>query len=764
MRKRSNEEIEPQQREIRTRFGTRLTDDSSPSYKIFTFTPELRQEILKTVSNPLGYPHEYFTIYEEEKMLRNPIQYQNCLNITSTVLNTKSNPIQLIDNINCLKSKPDHILDGYLFPFSEEFINILRNDLGYNIEIVQDYDENGDYVEMLPRGFNNLNIILYYLSYVFRKYKDYVCIAGGFALSYYLITNYGYATKFGDIDIFIHSCNEEIANEIVKLFETTFKALSGEPIFEEENSIYTVLGIFDPDVKFFTPIGISIIKRLYISPSEIIHGFDIDSCCILVNMYGEIWITKRGAYAIKNGYNVVNFDRMSPSYEYRLTKYHRRGFAIWIPQIDYFKSNVVFDANHIGFQGSDVIIRYLIQNAARGYELPGISDYQKINRVIIRPDEENYRVKYPVKFKTLNPGEQINNSFHQQVYEDPIEWYPRNGKLAKFFDNFVERPEEIIIISNINTDYEIENVSGSNVLRKSRSKKENTYLKQEMKLLLKTISEKSPSSYIIGDVPYSALTGLYPSYSTKVVYIWDPRVTTIEIATEFAREVYYNYGLSLVQKRYFENQSLTGYFVPSDSGIVFDPFTIPSDTALVEYYERIVPKSFLSLKTLNHLLNDPETTYDNGPFLSEEKRKSIISFPTVRYAYSSPYAERDYSRYETNTMFLNYVDTKEKSSQPFLKYKPELPHFKQNQLIGQLPNEKLPYDRDLGKIKIVFLDPTISLDKYVRKLEAFEQIKEVFYQNGNFYSTRQVSHDIKNGLKNCTVLKYPIYENYVAAI
>ena len=78
-----------------------------------------------------------------------------------------------------------------------------------------------------------------------------------------------------------------------------------------------------------------IILRLYRSPSEILHGFDVD-CCSLGWDGKTLWMTQRALYSICNGYNTVNFGRLSPSYEYRLAKYGARGVAVKIPQ---FKRN-----------------------------------------------------------------------------------------------------------------------------------------------------------------------------------------------------------------------------------------------------------------------------------------------------------------------------------------------------------------------------------------------------------------------------------------
>ena len=75
---------------------------------------------------------------------------------------------------------------------------------------------------------------------------------------------------------------------------------------------------------------VQIILRIYKSPSEILHGFDVDSCCFGYK-YGKILATTRAVKALQSGFNQVDFDRLSPSYEYRLAKYATRGMAIAIP-------------------------------------------------------------------------------------------------------------------------------------------------------------------------------------------------------------------------------------------------------------------------------------------------------------------------------------------------------------------------------------------------------------------------------------------------
>lgn len=96
---------------------------------------------------------------------------------------------------------------------------------------------------------------------------------------------------------------------------------------------------------------IQIVLRLYQTPSEILHGFDVDSCCLGFDG-NDIWMTQRAHFAIKNGYNTVNFNRLSPSYELRLAKYGCRGMAIKINN---------FDINNVD---NNVLSEYFTNNKA----------------------------------------------------------------------------------------------------------------------------------------------------------------------------------------------------------------------------------------------------------------------------------------------------------------------------------------------------------------------------------------------------------------
>lgn len=100
-----------------------------------------------------------------------------------------------------------------------------------------------------------------------------------------------------------------------------------------------------------------LILRLYESPAQVLHGFDVDSCKVGF-FNGTIWMTRSCLWAWKNRTNVVDFNRRSPSYEYRLAKYSSRGFDVWIPEFDISKVNLykLSTIDRVGLKGLDKLL------------------------------------------------------------------------------------------------------------------------------------------------------------------------------------------------------------------------------------------------------------------------------------------------------------------------------------------------------------------------------------------------------------------------
>lgn len=98
---------------------------------------------------------------------------------------------------------------------------------------------------------------------------------------------------------------------------------------------------------------IQLILRAYPSTSSLIHAFDIPSSAIAFD--GEkTYLTALGAYAQAYKVNLVNLDYRSTTFEKRLVKYFKRGFALGIPNFDlssltstYYQKTQVIDMPYL---------------------------------------------------------------------------------------------------------------------------------------------------------------------------------------------------------------------------------------------------------------------------------------------------------------------------------------------------------------------------------------------------------------------------------
>ncbi|KAG2379332.1 hypothetical protein C9374_007471 [Naegleria lovaniensis] len=78
---------------------------------------------------------------------------------------------------------------------------------------------------------------------------------------------------------------------------------------------------------------IQVVLRIYKSPAEVLLGFDIDCACIGYD--GKtVWSAPRARRALAFNTNLVDVDRQSTTYEYRLYKYAKRGFSVSVPGFD----------------------------------------------------------------------------------------------------------------------------------------------------------------------------------------------------------------------------------------------------------------------------------------------------------------------------------------------------------------------------------------------------------------------------------------------
>ena len=139
-----------------------------------------------------------------------------------------------------------------------------------------------------------------------------------------------------DIDVFIWGLSPQeattkvlsILHGVIESRKRVARRLSmPEPVSVVARSSHaiTLLGHGD-----FRPV--QFVLRAYRTPGEVLLGFDIDSCCVGRSSNGTTYASPRGWRAFVTRVNAIDLSRRSPSYESRLEKYTKRGFAVHVGQ------------------------------------------------------------------------------------------------------------------------------------------------------------------------------------------------------------------------------------------------------------------------------------------------------------------------------------------------------------------------------------------------------------------------------------------------
>lgn len=153
-----------------------------------------------------------------------------------------------------------------------------------------------------------------------------VLVAGGAVFSTL------FQAKSSDIDLFLYGCTQE---EAEKKVHKICSLVSSEytRVMRTKNAVTFSSTNFYVDN---SSMEVQIILRLYKTKSEILHGFDVDSCCLGYDGK-KVWATRRALFSLQKGYNTVSLDRLSPTYEYRLVKYAAKGVSVLVPKFNRYK-------------------------------------------------------------------------------------------------------------------------------------------------------------------------------------------------------------------------------------------------------------------------------------------------------------------------------------------------------------------------------------------------------------------------------------------
>jgi hypothetical protein len=133
-----------------------------------------------------------------------------------------------------------------------------------------------------------------------------------------------------DIDMFLVGHTPQTADIAIKaLGDYLYYTLRNLRVFRTNNCI-TFMGV----ARGYTPVKIQIIRRLYDTISEVIHGFDLGSCSILYTG-SDVWLTKLGQVALEYNLNILNMDVRRGSYEKRIAKKcNKLGLSVALPGLD----------------------------------------------------------------------------------------------------------------------------------------------------------------------------------------------------------------------------------------------------------------------------------------------------------------------------------------------------------------------------------------------------------------------------------------------
>ncbi|KAK4502688.1 hypothetical protein PRZ48_006114 [Zasmidium cellare] len=130
-----------------------------------------------------------------------------------------------------------------------------------------------------------------------------------------------------DVDLFIYGLTEEQAKEKIKQIEQNIR----DAILVETTTIRTKNAI--TIASQYPTRHVQVVLRIYKSISEILTGFDVDCACAAYDGQ-QVYASPRALTAYMTQINTIDLTRRSPSYESRLSKYARRGFEVYWPNLD----------------------------------------------------------------------------------------------------------------------------------------------------------------------------------------------------------------------------------------------------------------------------------------------------------------------------------------------------------------------------------------------------------------------------------------------
>ena len=179
----------------------------------------------------------------------------------------------------------------------------------------------------------------------------------------------------GDIDIFLTCALEQARSVIERIYSAAQNIDDGcsRKILVTRRRHAVTIHRVRSDGKL-AALPIQVILSVYDNVTQLLTGFDIDSCCYGYVPGKGVFATPRGFRALRYGVNIFDSNFENATYCHRLEKWDARGYAIAIPGLVEEKiSRRFLEASYfaVSFGHEVVILRGEKQNIGRWWCIKG---------------------------------------------------------------------------------------------------------------------------------------------------------------------------------------------------------------------------------------------------------------------------------------------------------------------------------------------------------------------------------------------------------
>lgn len=130
------------------------------------------------------------------------------------------------------------------------------------------------------------------------------------------------AELYSDFDLFLVGHPDE--RSVLAMLDRLAEALDAMTVFRTQSSVTFFSAGYPP---------VQVILRHYSHVAEVLHGFDLGACAFAWDG-ARVFTTRMGRFASERGANILNLASHRRSYESRVKRYMRRGWALALPEID----------------------------------------------------------------------------------------------------------------------------------------------------------------------------------------------------------------------------------------------------------------------------------------------------------------------------------------------------------------------------------------------------------------------------------------------